>query len=140
MGDLRLMMDPMSGLNRSFCFVTYTERDSARSAVELLNGYEIRPGKQPLKVNVSVANLRLFVGNIPKNKSKEDIMVEFKKITDCLIDAIIYSSPDDPQKKNRGFAFLEYDSHKSASLAKRKLSTARVKVWGCDVIVDWADP
>ena len=52
---------------------------------------------------------------------------------------IIYSSPDD-KKKNRGFCFLEYESHKAASLAKRRLSTARVKVWGCDIIVDWADP
>ena len=56
-----------------------------------------------------------------------------------LIEVIIYSSPDD-RKKNRGFCFLEYESHKAASLAKRRLSTSRVKVWGCDIIVDWADP
>ena len=35
-----------------------------------------------------------------------------------LVDVIIYSSPDD-KKKNRGFCFLEYESHKAASLAKR---------------------
>lgn len=52
---------------------------------------------------------------------------------------IIYSSPDD-KKKNRGFCFLEYESHKAASLAKRRLGTGRIKVWGCDIIVDWADP
>ena len=40
---------------------------------------------------------------------------------------IIYSSPDD-KKKNRGFCFLEYESHKCASLAKRRLETGRVKV------------
>lgn len=57
-----------------------------------------------------------------------------------LNEVIVYSSPDD-RKKNRGFCFLEYDSHKSASLAKRKLSTSRTgKVWGCDILVDWADP
>ena len=56
-----------------------------------------------------------------------------------LVEVIIYSSPDD-RRKNRGFCFLEYDSHKSASLAKRRLSTGRVKIFGCDVIVDWADP
>ena len=39
-----------------------------------------------------------------------------------------------------GFCFLEYDSHKSASLAKRRLETGRIKVWSCDIIVDWADP
>ncbi|TMW54088.1 hypothetical protein DOY81_000874, partial [Sarcophaga bullata] len=60
-----------------------------------------------------------------------------------LIEVIIYSSPDD-KKKNRGFCFLEYESHKAASLAKRRLGTGRTKehlqVWGCDIIVDWADP
>lgn len=56
-----------------------------------------------------------------------------------LKEVIIYSSPDD-KKKNRGFCFLEYESHKSASLAKRRLETGRVKVWSCDIIVDWADP
>lgn len=78
-----------------------------------------------------------------------------------LIEVIIYSSPDD-KKKNRGFCFLEYESHKAASLAKRRLGTGRIKVnstqqistihqlnaifsstiqvWGCDIIVDWADP
>lgn len=53
---------------------------------------------------------------------------------------IVYGSADNPKLKNRGFAFLEYDSHKSASTAKRKLATGRVKVWQCDIIVDWADP
>lgn len=44
-----------------------------------------------------------------------------------LVEVIIYSSPDD-KKKNRGFCFLEYDSHKAASLAKRRLGTGRIKV------------
>lgn len=44
------------------------------------------------------------------------------------MEVIIYSSPDD-KKKNRGFCFLEYESHKAASLAKRRLGTGRIKVW-----------
>ena len=60
--------------------------------------------------------------------------------TEGVTDVIIYSSPDDSKKKNRGFAFLEYESHKAASLAKRRLSSGRIRVWGCDIIVDWADP
>ncbi|KAG8237069.1 hypothetical protein J437_LFUL005176 [Ladona fulva] len=92
-----------------------------------------------MKVNISVPNLRLFVGNIPKSKGKEEITEEFGKLTAGLTEVIIYSSPDD-KKKNRGFCFLEYESHKAASLAKRRLGTGRIKVWGCDIIVDWADP
>lgn len=137
--DLRLMMDPMTGLNRGFCFTTFTDRAGASAAVKQLDNHEIRKGKH-LKCNISVANLRLFVGNIPKSKTRDEIVEEFEKYTDGLTDVIIYSSPDDTKKKNRGFAFLEYDTHKNASLAKRKLSTGRIKVWGCDIIVDWADP
>lgn len=137
--DLRLMMDPMTGYNRSFCFVTFFDKEGANEAVKQLNGHEIRPGK-PLKVNISVANVRLFVGNIPKNKSKEEILEEFRKHTDGIVDVIIYNSPDDSKKKNRGFAFLEYDSHKSASMAKHRIGNGYTRVWGCDIIVDWADP
>jgi len=45
-----------------------------------LNSMEIAPGKA-LKVNVSVPNTRLFVGNIPKSKSREDIANEFDKLS-----------------------------------------------------------
>ncbi|XP_026272651.1 heterogeneous nuclear ribonucleoprotein Q isoform X1 [Frankliniella occidentalis] len=136
--DLRLMMDPMSGQNRGYAFVTFTTKDAAQQAVRELDNYEIKPGKS-LKVNISVPNLRLFVGNIPKSKGKDEILEEFNKSTAGLTQVIIYSSPDD-KKKNRGFCFLEYDTHKAASLAKRRLGTGRIKVWGCDIIVDWADP
>ncbi|XP_055955199.1 heterogeneous nuclear ribonucleoprotein R isoform X3 [Patella vulgata] len=137
--DLRLMMDPLLGQNRGYCFVTYCDKEGAKNAVKQLDDYEIRKGKT-LKVNVSIANLRLFVGNIPKNKTREEIKEEFTRRTDGLQDVIVYGSADNPKLKNRGFAFLEYDSHKAASTAKRKIGSGRVKVWGCDIIVDWADP
>uniref|UniRef100_A0A6P4F3X6 Heterogeneous nuclear ribonucleoprotein Q isoform X3 n=1 Tax=Drosophila rhopaloa TaxID=1041015 RepID=A0A6P4F3X6_DRORH len=136
--DLRLMMDPMTGTNRGYAFVTFTNREAAVNAVRQLDNHEIKPGKC-LKINISVPNLRLFVGNIPKSKGKDEILEEFGKLTAGLYEVIIYSSPDD-KKKNRGFCFLEYESHKAASLAKRRLGTGRIKVWGCDIIVDWADP
>ncbi|BFZ09266.1 hypothetical protein BsWGS_12305 [Bradybaena similaris] len=137
--DMRLMMDPLTGLNRGYAFVTFCDRDAATTAVNELNDHEIRPGKK-LKVNISVANVRLFVGNIPKNKSRDEIKEEFGKRTDGLVDVIVYGLADNPRQKNRGFAFLEYESHKHASNAKRKLQSGHPKFWQCDVIVDWADP
>ena len=137
--DFRLMMEPLTGLNRGYAFVTFTTKGAAQEAVKQLDNHEIKPNKR-LKVNVSVANVRLFVGNIPKSKSKDEIVEEFGKLTENLTDVIIYNVADDPKKKNRGFAFLEYDSHKSASVAKRKLGNGRQRVWNCDIIVDWADP
>ncbi|XP_076466503.1 heterogeneous nuclear ribonucleoprotein Q-like isoform X1 [Babylonia areolata] len=137
--DLRLMIDPVTAFSRGYCFITFTTKDAASEAVKKFDGYEIRKGKK-LKVNVSIANLRLFVGNIPKNKSKTEIFDEFSKRADGLTEVIVYGSADNPKLKNRGFAFLEYDTHKNASAAKRRLTTGRVRVWQCDIIVDWADP
>ncbi|EMP29931.1 Heterogeneous nuclear ribonucleoprotein R [Chelonia mydas] len=205
--DLRLMMDPLSGQNRGYAFITFCGKDSAQEAVKLCDNYEIRPGKH-LGVCISVANNRLFVGSIPKNKTKENILEEFSKVTvvgklrpikvfhwqavrqfvcvdrlqarlpaapsgrgllfpadgscrrpclrmvnvnklslacqritltEGLVDVILYHQPDD-KKKNRGFCFLEYEDHKSAAQARRRLMSGKVKVWGNVVTVEWADP
>uniref|UniRef100_A0AAR2JMA4 RRM domain-containing protein n=1 Tax=Pygocentrus nattereri TaxID=42514 RepID=A0AAR2JMA4_PYGNA len=105
---------------------------------EPCNNHEIRPGKQ-IGVCISVANNRLFVGSIPKSKTKEQIVEEFAKVTEGLSDVILYHQPDD-KKKNRGFCFLEYEDHKTAAQARRRLMSGKVKVWGNVVTVEWADP
>lgn len=132
------------------------------------DNHEIRPGKY-LGVCISVANNRLFVGSIPKNKTRESILEDFGKVTGrfqkhsshpnnksavvrdsgCLTcwfclseglqEVILYHQPDD-KKKNRGFCFLEYEDHKSAAQARRRLMSGKVKVWGNPVTVEWADP
>ncbi|KAE8277492.1 Heterogeneous nuclear ribonucleoprotein R [Larimichthys crocea] len=105
--DLRLMMDPLSGQNRGYAFITYCNKDDAQKAVKLCDNHEIRPGKY--------------------------------LVTEGLQEVILYHQPDD-KKKNRGFCFLEYEDHKSAAQARRRLMSGKVKVWGNPVTVEWADP
>uniref|UniRef100_A0A8C9TNP7 Heterogeneous nuclear ribonucleoprotein R n=1 Tax=Scleropages formosus TaxID=113540 RepID=A0A8C9TNP7_SCLFO len=136
--DLRLMMDPLSGQNRGYAFITFCNKEAAQEAVKLCDNYEIRSGKY-LGVCISVANNRLFVGSIPKNKTRESILEDFSKVTEGLVEVILYHQPDD-KKKNRGFCFLEYEDHKSAAQARRRLMSGKVKVWGNPVTVEWADP
>ncbi|KAG7324505.1 hypothetical protein KOW79_012521 [Hemibagrus wyckioides] len=136
--DLRLMMDPLSGQNRGYAFITFCSKDAAQEAVKLCDNYEIRPGKY-LGVCISVANNRLFVGSIPKNKTRESILEDFGKVTEGLQEVILYTQADD-KKKNRGFCFLEYEDHKSAAQARRRLMSGKIKVWGNPVTVEWADP
>ncbi|XP_036269788.1 heterogeneous nuclear ribonucleoprotein Q isoform X4 [Pipistrellus kuhlii] len=136
--DLRLMMDPLTGLNRGYAFVTFCAKEAAQEAVKLYNNHEIRSGKH-IGVCISVANNRLFVGSIPKSKTKEQILEEFSKVTEGLTDVILYHQPDD-KKKNRGFCFLEYEDHKTAAQARRRLMSGKVKVWGNVGTVEWADP
>lgn len=133
----RLMME-FDGANRGFGFCVYTNREDTKRAVQELNNYEIRKGKT-IGVCLSVDNCRLFVGGIPKNKTREEILVEMKRVTEGVKDVISYPSVTD-KTKNRGFAFVEYGSHKAAAMARRKLIPGRIQLWGQQIAVDWAEP
>ena len=137
--ELRLMMD-FSGSNRGYCFVMYTNRTDAKRAVQELNNYEL-PGRRGRFIGVclSVDNCRLFVGGILKNKTKEEIFSEMSKVVDDVKDVIVYPSATD-KTKNRGFAFVEFESHRAAAMARRKLIPGRIQFWGQQIAVDWAEP
>lgn len=135
--EFRLMMD-FSGTNRGFGFVTYTSKLAAHRACNELNNYEIRQGRH-LGVVQSVDNCRLFMGGIPRNKTREDVKEEISRLTDGVVDVILYPSAND-KTKNRGFAFIEYESHKAATIARRKLIPGRITLWGSTIAVDWAEP
>ncbi|XP_049922351.1 probable RNA-binding protein 46 [Epinephelus moara] len=135
--EFRLMME-FSGENRGYAFVMYTSRESAQRAIQMLDNYEVRPGKL-IGVCVSLDNCRLFIGSIPKEKRKEEIMDEMTKVTDGVVDVIVYPSSSD-RSRNRGFAFVEYESHKAAAMARRKLIPGTIQLWGQSIQVDWAEP
>ena len=137
--DLRLMMDPMTGKNRGYAFLTYCEKSSASEAAKKYDGHEIVPGKS-LKVNVSVANTRLFLGNIPKSKTKDEILEEIKKHAEGVADVIVYAIPDATDRhKNRGFCFVDFVDHKTASDAKRRIQQHKIRPFTTDLVVDWAE-
>jgi RNA recognition motif-containing protein len=135
--EFRLMME-YSGYNRGYGFVMFTSRDDAKKAVVELNNYEIRKGRM-IGVCRSVDNCRLFVGGIPKNKKREEILEEMKKVTDDVVNVIVYPSAHD-KTKNRGFAFVQYSSHRAAAIARRKLIPNRIQLFGQPIAVDWAEP
>lgn len=60
-------------------------REAAQRAIQLLNNYKVRPGKF-IGVCVSLDNCRLFIGSIPKEKKKEEVMEEMKKVTLSVFD------------------------------------------------------
>ncbi|XP_055367476.1 RNA-binding protein 47 isoform X5 [Betta splendens] len=135
--EMRLMMD-FDGKNRGYAFVMYTEKHEAKRAVRELNNFEVRPGRL-LGVCSSVDNCRLFIGGIPKTKKREEILEEVSKVTEGVLDVIVYASAAD-KMKNRGFAFVEYESHRAAAMARRKLMPGRIQLWGHQIAVDWAEP
>ncbi|KAG8183058.1 hypothetical protein JTE90_018103 [Oedothorax gibbosus] len=135
--ELRLMMD-YNGCNRGYAFVTYTNNEDATKAIQGLDDFEIRPNRH-IGVCKSVDNCRLFIGGIPKEKTKDEILNEISKFTEGVSKVILYSSIAD-KNKNRGFAFVEYESHRSAAMARRKLIANSVKLFEKEIAVDWAQP
>ena len=135
--EMRIMMKN-SGYNRGYAFVVYSSPAEAKECVKVLNNYEIRKGRT-LGVCRSVENCRLYVGGIPKKVVKEDIWKEMLKVTEGVVDVIVYPSASD-KTKNRGFAFIEYESHRAAAMARRKLMSSRAQLWEHQVAVDWAEP
>ncbi|KAG6453481.1 probable RNA-binding protein 46 [Manduca sexta] len=135
--EMRLMMD-FSGSNRGYAFVTYSTPMEAYRATKELNGLEIRKGRH-IGVVKSVDNCRLFVGNIPKSKTKEEVMEELSNRVAGIVDVILYKNAYD-RRLNRGFAFVEFTSHRAAAMARRALVPGCIKLWDQDVMVDWAEP
>lgn len=135
--ELRLMLD-FSGSTRGYAFALFENSKIASSACAILDGYEIRPGHR-IGVVKSVDNCRLFFGGVPKNKGKEEFMVELKKILDGITDIYLYPSAHD-KTLNRGFIFVEFKDHRAAAMARRKLIPGKVMLWDHEIAVDWADP
>ncbi|XP_054161841.1 RNA-binding protein 47-like [Oppia nitens] len=138
--QLRLMMD-FSGTNRGYAFATYINQSDANKAIKQLNNIEIRENKR-IGVVQSLDNCRLFIGNIPLNKTRQDVMQELSKETDGVVNAIVYNNYNKVEKqyKNRGFAFVEYKTHRDAAMARRKLLPGKIKLFDCEISVDWAVP
>jgi len=52
----------------------------------------------------------------------------------------VYGTPGDQYNKNRGFCFVDYDDHKSASDAKRRIEQGKVTLFNMQrLAVDWAE-
>ncbi|XP_059048374.1 probable RNA-binding protein 46 [Achroia grisella] len=134
--EMRLMMD-FSGSNRGYAFVTYCTKAEAFKAVKDLNSYEIRAGRH-IGVVKSVDNCRLFVGGIPKTKTREEILEELTQRVSGIVDVILYKNCFNKQI-SRGFAFVEFTSHRAAAMARRALVPG-VKIWDHELMVDWAEP
>lgn len=71
---------------------------------------------------------------------KEELLEQLSEVITGMTDIIVYPMADNPAKKNRGFCFVEFESHNLAAGALRKLQRVGHKLWRGDLMLDWADP
>lgn len=86
--ELRLMME-FSGFNQGFGIVEFFNKAEATQTIELTNDYELRP-RLCISVVKSVDNCRPFVGNLPKDKSSNEIKSEMVRLTEGVKECIVY--------------------------------------------------
>ena len=135
--EIRLMMETME-FNKGFAFVKYCYKDDSETAVNELNNYEIKPNCR-ISVVKSVDNNRIFIGNIPKAFSENDVFNQMKNITTGIKKVILYPSVND-RTKNRGYGFVEFENHQLAAMARQKYKTTPMVWVGHEIKVDWAEP
>jgi len=62
-----------------------------------------------------------------------------RRLVDGVRDVIVY--PDVRDKlRNRGFAFVEFETHHDAAMARRRLIGTGIQLWGLPLAIDWAEP
>lgn len=137
--DLRFMLNPMDGSSRGYCFVQYYNKEDAIKAVDKLSGREIVRGFT-LSISLSRAYTKLFVGNVPRSRDADELKERLAQLTDGIRKVTVYapSSPRD-ENKNRGYCFVYFDSQRAASVGKKKLGSASVRMYGRVITVEWAE-
>ncbi|XP_075915519.1 dead end protein homolog 1-like isoform X1 [Petromyzon marinus] len=135
--QLRLMMEH-SGETRGYAFATYVTLAQATDAVKKLDKFEIRPGRR-IGVCFSVDNRRLFIGGLPEDKKRAEVMMAMSGATEGVVDVKMSVCRRD-KTLNRGYAFIEYGSHRAAAMARKKLLRINFRPWGRTIKVGWAIP
>ncbi|CAL8471852.1 g11394 [Coccomyxa elongata] len=136
-----LLKDPQNNeQNRGFGFVKFKTRAAAADALEKLAGKQMAdfPG-QNIRVAPSQSKHKLYLGNIPRDLSKEGLKEQLDAIVKGVEAIDLLSSKDYPGQ-NRGFAFVEFYNHACAQLAKNTLSAPTYTMGGRTLNVAYAEP
>ena len=115
---LRLIQRPEKRYN--YAFVRFSNRISVKTAVLRWNGYEIRK-QERISVCRSIENRKLVLFNVPRHLPSYEIKNFISLYTTGLQD-VQAPEPRDGKSVNSGLAFLIYDTHTCASIAKKTLN------------------
>ncbi|GLJ31291.1 hypothetical protein SUGI_0627750 [Cryptomeria japonica] len=118
-----------------YSFITFTAKESAKSAIEKLNGSEYKEKK--LRASESQPKNRLFLGNIPSNLKEEDLSKVVSEQGPGFQHVELIKDPKD-STRNRGFAFVEYYNKACAEKAMKNMLSSKFKLDDKVITVKWA--
>uniref|UniRef100_UPI00358FCED1 probable RNA-binding protein 46 n=1 Tax=Myxine glutinosa TaxID=7769 RepID=UPI00358FCED1 len=137
--EFRLMMD-YTGSTRGFAFVNYSHEREAISAIERLDNHTLRPGHS-IRVLMSMDKRHIYIGGLPQDKCKMEILERLNWVTDGIEDVILGPVDDRATRPtNYGFVYVQYISHDKATMARRKLMRYPFYLWDKLIDVQWPDP
>lgn len=138
--------DAMQSLSMGFGFVEFATHESARKALTKLQGclvdghaLELKPSTKSLmertvKVPASNKNpTKITVRNVPFQASRTEILKLFGSFGQLKRVRL----PKKFDGGHRGFAFVEFVTHKEALAAMKALS--RTHLYGRHLVLEWAD-
>lgn len=135
--EVKLVKDKEKRESKGFAFVTFIAKDAAQKAIEELQDKEFK-GKT-LRCSLSQVKHRLFIGNVPKNLTEDEIRKILEETGPGVENIECFKDPQNPSR-NRGFLFVEYYNHACAEHAKEKMTSANFKIDGSTPTISWADP
>ncbi|XP_074582759.1 heterogeneous nuclear ribonucleoprotein Q [Curcuma longa] len=135
--EVRIMKDKDTKESKGFAFIMFTNGNGAQKAIEGIHEKEFKGRK--LRCSLSQAKHRLFVGNVPKSLTEEELRNILEESGPGVENVEIFKDPQNPTR-NRGFLFVEYYNHACAEYARLKMTTPNFKLDGTNPTVSWADP
>jgi hypothetical protein len=114
----------------------FSEQDFRNSLLPA--GSEVK-GKKGVRVTLSESKYRLFVGNVPRAMSQEELLTALKKQEPGVEVVELPMEPNMPSR-NRGYAFVDLYNTASAERAKKTFSGAEGKLRENQLTVRWAEP
>nr|XP_022904690.1 uncharacterized protein LOC111416786 [Onthophagus taurus] len=138
---LRIMLRECTSaymFNRGFAYITYTTPEEAERAVNEITAQNNKYTGKYLTVELSHDNCRLFVGGIPEHKTKDEV---WKQLLisgfEGIVEIIMYRAYTN-RAVNRGYVFVEFETHQKAAQARYLFQN--FKLWDSKLTVDWSTP
>ncbi|KAI3965140.1 hypothetical protein MKX01_023234 [Papaver californicum] len=135
--EVRLMKDKDTGENKGYAFITYKTKEFGQDAIEEFRDKEFKG--RTIRWSLSQAKHRLFMGNIPKSWSEEELRRAIEENGPGVENIELLKDPQN-SSRNRGFAFVEFYNNACADYARQNMSTPKFKLDGNTPTVSWADP